>query len=165
MVAAAARAVQQRLGGGRGYALLGAGAGWIAYGISIIQEHRPGVSRGTVVLTSWWPLTWWGVVWIVCGALAAVCSLRRPGADVLGWFVAAVPPLVWSAAYLIATTTGRYPSAWTGVPAWLVPVELLATAALLSRQLESRTAELAALQQELAVARQRIAETEGGARG
>lgn len=165
MVAAAARAVHRRLGVGRGYALLGPGIGWIVYGISIIQDHRPAVAKGTIVLTAWWPLTWWGAVWIVCGAGAVVCSLRRPGKDTIGWWLASAPPLLWVAAYFIASTTGRYPTAWTGVPAWLVPVELLGTAAFLSQRLESRTAQLVELQRDLAEANRRIADLQGGVRG
>lgn len=171
--AAAVRAVGKRLGGGRGYALLGTGMGWIAYGIGIIEDHRPAVAKGTVVLTSWWSLTWWGAVWIACGAVAVVCSVRRPGRDTIGWFLAALPPIIWAAAYTIATTTGRFPTAWTGVPAWCVPIELLGVAALLSRQLEAAVARLlvageqiARLQRELAVANERIAELQqGDARG
>ncbi|MFC1410420.1 hypothetical protein ACEZCY_14255 [Streptacidiphilus sp. N1-12] len=157
MLAAAARAAHQRLGG-RGYALLGAGSAYVMYGVGIIQDHRPAVNKAAVVLTHAFPLTYWGVLWIVCGGVALICAPRRAGHDVAGFGLAALPPGLWAAAYVIASVTGRYPRAWTGAPAWLLIPELLAVVAVLSTQLLTARRRVADLEA-------RITQIPGGVHG
>lgn len=151
MPAAAAWAARRL--GLRGYVLLLTGTGWITYGVGIITDPRYGVSRGVVVLTHWCPLTWWGAMWIACGLVSITGAWQRTGRDVVAFAAAAFPPLIWSGAYLVAWLTGRYPTAWTSIPAWWVPIAVLTSFAALSRRVDALLRKITLLNQELAEAR------------
>lgn len=146
----AAGAWYRRRVGLRGTALWATGAGWIAYGIGIITDPRYGVQRGVQVLTSICPLPWWGLLWILCGLTAAVTSVRRPGRDVVGFAGAALPPMTWAGAYVLAWATGNYPQAWTSVPAWCAPLTLLGVVATMSARYTAALRRIRALEMERA---------------
>lgn len=148
-MSAAAAWAARRLGL-RGIVLLLTGCGWITYGVGIMIDPRYGVARGVAVLTHWWPLTDWGLMWILCGAAAIGCAWLATDADVVGFGAAAFPPLVWSGAYLAAWLTGRYPTAWTSIPAWWVPIALLASCGVCSRRLDALARKVELLNQEAA---------------
>lgn len=123
MVAALAR-WRRRLGW-RGTALLACGIPWIVYGIGLVTTPRAGTARAASIITTLMSLQWWGVVWSVCGALACVAAILRPGRDMWGFAMAAAPPMIWSLAFGAAGLTGSYRQAWASVPILVVPVLLL----------------------------------------
>ncbi|MET9096257.1 hypothetical protein ABZX72_29680 [Streptomyces cyaneofuscatus] len=123
----------------RGVGLLIPAVGWITYGVGIAADPRYGVARGVAILTWAMPLSWWAWVWIGCGAIAMVAAVLPAGRDRAGYIAVVAPPGLWAGAYLLAWITGRYPTAWTTSPAWLVPVGLvLLVAYLTSRLVEER---------------------------
>lgn len=159
---AAAAWAARRLGL-RGAALLLTGIGWLTYGIGIVIDPRAGVGRGVVVLTYWAPLPWWGILWLACGATAVLGAWSPAGRDIVSFAAAAFPPLIWSGAYLTALLTGRYPTAWTSIPAWWVPIALLLCFAALSRQAEAMIQKIASLTSENDNLRQQIRDLQGAA--
>lgn len=146
----AAGAWYRRRVGLRGTALGVTGIGWITYGTGIITDPRYGVQRGVQVLVQICPLSWWGVLWIVCGTAALGAALLRPGRDTAGFAAATLPPLVWAGAYVIAWLTGGYPQAWTATPAWCVPLVLLGVVASLSSRYTAALRRIRALEERCA---------------
>lgn len=123
--AAAARQLLHHLGR-RGGVLVSVGIGWCGYGSSIILNPRYGTTRGIAALIHYAPSYVWGYGWITAGALALLCGLvRGPRVDGAGFLCAAVPPTVWSVAYLIAWATGSYPPVWGGAIAWATNVSVI----------------------------------------
>ncbi|WP_432051273.1 hypothetical protein [Streptomyces xiamenensis] len=116
------RAVACRAGarlGRRGAYLLVAGVGWLLYGVGVIQDPRAGTVRAAVVLSEAAPLSWWGCLWITCGAIAIVTAWSRcPLRQTAGYAAAMLPPLLWATAYAAAWLLGEYPRAWTGAATW-----------------------------------------------
>jgi hypothetical protein len=125
----AALARWRRRLGWRGTALLCCGIPWIVYGIGLMTTPRAGLVRAASVITALMGLHCWGTVWVLCGGLACVAAILRPGRDQWGFALAAGPPLIWSMAYITAAATGGYREAWASVPLLIAPVLLLVVVA------------------------------------
>lgn len=102
-MSAAARFVRLRLGR-RGQWLVIWGLGWIAYGYGTVAEPQTD-RRGLALVTTWAPLHCWAWVWIGSGVLALVCAAVRPPWDWPGFYLATIPPLVWSISYFTSGAT------------------------------------------------------------
>ena len=118
--------------GWRGTALLCCGIPWIVYGVGLMTTPRDGLIRAAAVITTVMDLPCWGVGWVLCGVLACVAALRRPGRDLWGFGAAAAPPLIWALAYAAAGLTGHYQQAWASIPLLAAPVLLLAVTAVMT---------------------------------
>lgn len=125
----AALARWRRRLGWRGTALLCCGLPWMVYGIGLMTTPRPTLNKAAAPITGLMSLPSWGVGWALCGLLASVAAVLRPGHDMWGFAAAAAPPLIWTLAYTAAGITGSYPQAWAGIPLLLVPVLLLVVVA------------------------------------
>lgn len=131
----------------RGVALLVCGICWPIYGVGVVTNPRVALSRSVQVLLEICPITWWGYIWISCGAIAAVGAFLPPGKDVVAFAAAALPPASWAIAFNFAWASGQYPQAWASIPAWLVPLGLLAVIAALSSRYNALLSRLKALEE------------------
>jgi len=115
--------------GWRGTALLCCGVPWIVYGAGLMTTPRAGLQRAASALTGLLSIPSWGVVWTVCGVLASIAAVLRPGRDMWGFAAAAAPPLIWSLAFAAAGVSGAYRQAWASIPLLITPVLLLVVVA------------------------------------
>lgn len=115
---AAVRRISKRLGR-RGRILLAFGTMQVLYGVSIVSDPRYGVVRGVGVLTHMRPMSFWGAIWITCGAIALAMAWQiRSSRDTWGYGAVTVPMALWSGANFIAWVSSAYPQAWTSVITW-----------------------------------------------
>lgn len=104
----------------RGLYLLVAGAGWLLYGVQVVQDPRPGTVRSAVVMRELAPIAVWGWVWIACSVVAIGCAFSRcPVRQTVGFSAAIFPPLLWALAFAGAWLSGDYPQAWAGAATWM----------------------------------------------
>lgn len=90
-----------RMLGRRGAILLTYGAIWALFGYSLIVEPNPDRS-GIQTLLRLWPLSTWGVLWIVAGAVAVVSAFMPTGLDWAGYAALPLMAVCWAGSYLAA---------------------------------------------------------------
>lgn len=110
----AARRVGARLGR-RGAFLLAVGLAWVCYGLAFILTPAPKAQHaGLTILTSAIPLSFWGWIWLACGATGiAFCGVVDVGKDQIGFSALVVPAATWAGGYLVDwLVIGDYERGW-----------------------------------------------------
>lgn len=105
--------------GRRGGFLVVFGLIWVFLGIRFATEQqdrfsRPGGPNGPLEFMDSTP--WPGLFWVACGVVAVINGLVRRrwhNEDALGYAALVMPPVLWSAAYLVSYSSYLY-SAWVG---------------------------------------------------
>lgn len=106
--------------GRRGTELLLFGLLELVYGWGIATDPRYGVVRGVGVLRSLAPMTWWGVLWMLCAAVALVLAIHPPKLrDSWGFAALYVPTAFWGAGNAVGWIDGDFPQAYTSAATWL----------------------------------------------
>ena len=99
--------------GHRGTFLLALALFDFLFGYSIFSQ--PGPAQGLDFI---FPLHFWGVAWVVCGALILTgVPVRR---DYFAFTVATAIKIVWSVLYIHAWVFETYPRGWVSALIWLL---------------------------------------------
>lgn len=100
--------------------LIVAGLVYIAIGWGYIHEPRTaGQALALQLALKWWPMFFWGVIFVLAGVLAIVSSRWPPVSETWGYIVLTGLSAGWGAFYLMGIWFGNSPEAnYSGFLIW-----------------------------------------------